>query len=47
MAYRSTVDAPDRPTRVESDAHVEGNLATEVSLIVLDTLEQIVQVSCK
>lgn len=45
MAYRSTVDAPDRPTRVESDAHVEGNLATEVSLIVLDTLEQIVQVA--
>lgn len=29
----------------ETDAQVEGNLATEVSFIVLDTLEQIVQVN--
>lgn len=30
---------------VEVDAHVEGNLAAEVSMVALDTLELIVQVS--
>uniref|UniRef100_A0A1B6EVF4 Dedicator of cytokinesis protein 7 n=1 Tax=Cuerna arida TaxID=1464854 RepID=A0A1B6EVF4_9HEMI len=47
MAYRPATDVPDRQSRsqAESDAHIEGNLATEVSLVILDTLEQIVQVS--
>lgn len=47
MAYRPATEHPDRHShsQAESDAHVEGNLATEVSLIILDTLEQIVQVS--
>lgn len=46
MAYRPPSDTPDRQThtQAESDAHIEGNLATEVSLVILDTLEQIVQV---
>ncbi|XP_075219096.1 dedicator of cytokinesis [Lycorma delicatula] len=48
MAYRSP-DVTDRPRpnvkNVEMEGHVEGSLATEVSFIVLDTLEQIVQVS--
>ena len=30
---------------IEVDAHVEGNLAAEVSMVALDTLELIVQVS--
>lgn len=47
MAYRPVTDVPDRQShsQAESDAHIEGNLATEVSLVILDTLEQIVQVS--
>lgn len=47
MAYRPATEQPDRHShsQAESDAHVEGNLATEVSLVILDTLEQIVQVS--
>lgn len=46
MAYRPVTDVPDRQShsQAESDAHIEGNLATEVSLVILDTLEQIVQV---
>ena len=30
---------------VENDAHIEGNLATETTLVVLDMLELIVQVN--
>lgn len=48
MVYRSS-DVTDRPRTnvksIETDGYVEGSLATEVSFIVLDTLEQIVQVS--
>ena len=29
---------------VEADAHVEGNLAAEVSMVALDTLELVIQV---
>nr|CAD7401940.1 unnamed protein product [Timema cristinae] len=44
MAYRPSLDLPGRPqAEVETDAHIEGNLATEVSFVILDTLEQIVQ----
>lgn len=32
--------------QAETDAHIEGNLATEATLIILDTLEMIVQVTC-
>ena len=43
--FRPSSDMSDRPkTELEIDSQVEGNLATEVTLIVLDTLEQIVQV---
>ncbi|KAK7862685.1 hypothetical protein R5R35_000927 [Gryllus longicercus] len=46
MAYRPTSDMPERPrAEVETDAHIEGNLATEASFIILDTLERIVQVA--
>ncbi|KAG8222990.1 hypothetical protein J437_LFUL002713 [Ladona fulva] len=46
MAWRPYLDTPERPcAEVETDAHIEGNLATEVSLIILDTLELIVQVA--
>ncbi|XP_071439283.1 dedicator of cytokinesis protein 7 [Hetaerina americana] len=46
MAWRPSSDIPERPrAEVETDAHIEGNLATEVSLIILDTLECIVQVA--
>ncbi|KAG8238879.1 hypothetical protein J437_LFUL018440, partial [Ladona fulva] len=46
MAWKPYLDTPERPrAEVETDAHIEGNLATEVSLIILDTLELIVQVS--
>ncbi|XP_046985251.1 dedicator of cytokinesis protein 7 [Schistocerca americana] len=46
MAYRPTAEQPERPrAEVETDAHIEGNLATEVSFVILDTLEQIVQVA--
>lgn len=46
MAYRPVSDTTDRQSRsqADSDAHIEGNLATEVSMVILDTLEQIVQV---
>ncbi|RZF36641.1 hypothetical protein LSTR_LSTR012320 [Laodelphax striatellus] len=47
MAYRAP-DSTDRPrtnTSTENDAFIDGGLATEVSFIVLDTLEQIVQVA--
>ncbi|PSN35267.1 Dedicator of cytokinesis protein 7 [Blattella germanica] len=46
MAYRPSSDIPERPrAEIETDAHIEGNLATEVSFIILDTLERIVQVA--
>lgn len=45
VLYRPTSETTDKPkTEHENDSQVEGNLATEVSFIVLDTLEQIVQV---
>ena len=45
MTYRPSSELPERPrAEVETDAHIEGNLATEVSFIILDTLERIVQV---
>lgn len=46
LLYRPNSDVSDKPKlEQETDAQVEGNLATEVSFIVLDTLEQIVQVN--
>lgn len=46
MAYRPSSELPERPrAEIETDAHIEGNLATEVSFIILDTLERIVQVA--
>lgn len=45
MAYRPSSELPERPrAEIETDAHIEGNLATEVSFVILDTLERIVQV---
>lgn len=45
MTYRPSSELPERPrAEIETDAHIEGNLATEVSFIILDTLERIVQV---
>jgi hypothetical protein len=45
MAYRPSSELSERPrAEIETDAHIEGNLATEVSFIILDTLERIVQV---
>lgn len=46
VLYRPNSDMSDKPKlEQETDAQVEGNLATEVSFIILDTLEQIVQVN--
>lgn len=46
VLYRPNAEVADKPkTEHENDCQIEGNLATEVSFIVLDTLEQIVQVS--
>lgn len=45
MAYRSGVDINERPREeIEADAHIEGNLATEATFIILDMLEKVVQV---
>lgn len=45
MAYRSSVDNSERPSElIEADAHIEGNLATEATFIILDMLEKVVQV---
>ena len=33
-----------KPRDVEADAHVEGNLAAEISMVALDTLELVIQV---
>ncbi|XP_008560858.1 dedicator of cytokinesis protein 7 [Microplitis demolitor] len=44
MSYRANEPAEERV--VEQDAHIEGALAAEASLIVLDTLEVIVQADC-
>ena len=40
MPYNFSV----KPRDVEADAHVEGNLAAEVSMVALDTLELVIQV---
>ncbi|XP_053393820.1 dedicator of cytokinesis protein 7-like isoform X3 [Mercenaria mercenaria] len=37
-------DSP-KPRDVEADAHIEGNLAAEVSMVALDTLELIIQIA--
>lgn len=34
-----------KPRNVEADAHTEGSLAAEISMVALDTLELIIQVS--
>lgn len=48
MAYRPSSELSERPrAEIETDAHIEGNLATEVSFIILDTLERIVQVEIR
>lgn len=33
-----------KPRNVEADAHTEGSLAAEISMVALDTLELIIQV---
>lgn len=33
-----------KPRDIEADAHIEGNLAAEVSMVTLDTLELVIQV---
>ncbi|XKL65388.1 hypothetical protein PGB90_008808 [Kerria lacca] len=46
LLYRPNTEISDKPkTELETNSHIEGNLATEVSFIILDTLEQIVQVA--
>jgi primosomal replication protein N len=41
----SNNEANERPkAELEMDAHIEGNLNTELGLVMLDTLENIVQV---
>lgn len=45
MPYRSSVENSDKPSeQIEADAHIEGNLATEATFIILDMLEKVVQV---
>lgn len=46
VVYRSSIDPNERPREeIEADAHIEGNLATEATFIILDMLEKVVQVS--
>jgi len=48
MAYRPAAEGVDKvAVEPESSSTLEGNLATEVSFIILDTLEQIVQVASR
>lgn len=43
--YRPANEAGEKPrVDVELDAYIEGNLSTQTSLTILDTLELIVQV---
>ena len=43
--WRSTSEVGDKPrVDVELDAYIEGNLSTQTSLTILDTLELIIQV---
>ncbi|XP_026681191.1 dedicator of cytokinesis protein 7 isoform X2 [Diaphorina citri] len=45
MIYKSTLDMSEKPkTKLERNLNLEGNLATEVSFTILNTLELIVQV---
>ncbi|XP_059491152.1 dedicator of cytokinesis protein 7 isoform X2 [Neocloeon triangulifer] len=42
----SNSETSDRPkAELEMDAHIEGNFCTEIGLVILDTLENIVQVA--
>ncbi|XP_048256489.1 dedicator of cytokinesis protein 7-like isoform X1 [Haliotis rufescens] len=47
VQWRHSLEIQDsmKPRDVESDAHVEGSLAAEVSMISLDTLELIMQIA--
>ncbi|KAL1463566.1 hypothetical protein WDU94_015306 [Cyamophila willieti] len=45
MIYKSTLDMSEKPkTKLERNLSLEGNLATETSFVILNTLELIVQV---
>ncbi|CAM1319326.1 DOCK6 (predicted) [Pycnogonum litorale] len=45
IQYRQSNEKSDRPIEeMEHEAHIEGNLATESTMIILDTLELIVKV---
>ncbi|GBM46681.1 Dedicator of cytokinesis protein 7 [Araneus ventricosus] len=47
MVWKSNPEIMDRPKmETEIGVHLEGNLAAEVIMVVLDTLELIVQVAC-
>ncbi|GIY48085.1 dedicator of cytokinesis protein 7 [Caerostris extrusa] len=47
MIWKSSTEIVDRPKlETETAIYLEGNLASEVNMIVLDTLELIVQVAC-
>ncbi|XP_077861413.1 dedicator of cytokinesis protein 7-like [Saccoglossus kowalevskii] len=46
QTWKQTADATDHPRDLEADALLESNLATEVNMIVLDTLELITILSC-
>ncbi|CAB3365687.1 Hypothetical predicted protein [Cloeon dipterum] len=42
----SNTEANERPkAEIEMDAHIEGNFSTEIGLVILDTLENIIQVA--
>ena len=44
-SWKLNGDQIERPrVDVESDAHIEANLAVEANMIILDTLELIIQV---
>ncbi|XP_052102074.1 dedicator of cytokinesis protein 7-like [Mytilus californianus] len=47
LLYKPTVEQPDmsKPRDVEADAHIEGNLAAEISMTCLDTIELITQIA--
>lgn len=47
LLYRPSVEQSDlsKPRDVEADAHIEGNLAAEISMTCLDTIELITQIA--
>ncbi|XP_067118403.1 dedicator of cytokinesis protein 7 isoform X1 [Centruroides vittatus] len=48
MQWRYTSEQSERPKiEIDTEAHIEGNLSTEINMVLLDTLELIIQTVCQ